>query len=137
MKPLRLFKSTRELKPMKNNLESITPKRWHLYTVDLEPCVGTKPGKQRPCLAIQPDEFTRAGLKSTVVLPLTTQTIAGDAFPLRVKIPKGTAGLARESEILVDQILAWDNSLFRLELGILPDALIQDVKAALVDFLDF
>ena len=45
----------------------IIPRQWYLYTVDLEPRVGTKPGKQRPCLAIQPSEFAEAGLKSTVI----------------------------------------------------------------------
>ena len=112
------------------------PRCWHLYIVDLEPRVGTKPGKQRPCLAIQPTEFGEAGLDSTVVLPLTTKLTPEDAFPLRVRIPRGTCGLERESEVLVDQILAWDNSLFHRELGLLPEALIEKVSAALKDFLD-
>jgi len=114
----------------------VVPRRWHLYIVDLEPRVGTKPGKQRPCLAIQPSEFAEAGLESTVVLPLTTRLAKEDAFPLRVRIPKGTCGLERNSEVLVDQILAWDNSLFHKELGVLPEALIEKVAAALRDFLD-
>ncbi len=112
------------------------PKRWHLYIVDLEPRVGTKPGKQRPCLAIQPTEFGESGLESTVVLPLTTKVARGDAFPLRVRVPKGTCGLSRDSDILVDQILAWNNSLFRKELGVLPEALMVEVREALSDFLD-
>jgi len=90
----------------------LLPRRWHLYIVDLEPRVGTKPGKQRSCLAIQPSEFGEAGLESTVVLPLTTKVSKEDAFPLRVRIPAGTCGLERDSNVLVDQILAWDNSLF-------------------------
>jgi len=114
----------------------VVPRRWHLYVVDLEPRVGTKPGKQRPCLAIQPSEFSEAGLESTVVLPLTTKIAHEDAFPLRVRIPKGTCGLERDSEVLVDQILAWDNSLFHKELGVLPEALVEKVTAALRDFLD-
>jgi len=114
----------------------VVPRRWHLYIVDLEPRVGTKPGKQRPCLSIQPSEFADAGLESTVVLPLTTNLAREDAFPLRVRIPKGTCGLERESEILVDQILAWDNLLFHKELGMLPEALVEKVTAALRDFLD-
>ena len=112
------------------------PRRWHLYIVDLEPRVGTKPGKQRPCLAIQPSEFSEAGLESTVVLPLTTKVSKEDAFPLRIRIPAGTCGLERDSDVLVDQILAWDNSLFHKELGLLPDGLIEQVTAALKDFLD-
>ena len=111
------------------------PKRWHLYVVDLEPRVGTKPGKQRPCLAIQPSEFSEAGLQSTVILPLTTKVIA-DAYPLRVRIPAGTCGISQDSDTIIDQILDWDNSLFRRELGLLPEALQEQVKQALSNFLD-
>lgn len=112
------------------------PKRWHIYVVDLEPRVGTKPGKQRPCLAIQPTEFGEGGLRSTVVLPLTTNVVEGNAFPLRVPVPAGVCDLARDSEVLVDQILAWDNELFRTDLGLLPEALQLEVRRALLEFLD-
>ena len=114
----------------------MVPRQWHVYIVDLEPRVGTKPGKQRPCLAVQPTEFGEAGLGSTVVLPLTTRLVKQDAFPLRVRLPAGTCRLTRDSEVLVDQILAWANELFRQDLGPLPEALRDDVRRALVDFLD-
>lgn len=112
------------------------PQKWHVYTVDLEPRIGTKPGKQRPCVAIQPNEFAEAGLLSTVVLPLTTKIVKEDAYPLRVRIPKGVCDLKQESDVLIDQILAWDNSLFRKDLGILPEAIQQEIARALLDFLD-
>ena len=115
---------------------SAPPRQWHVYVVDLAPRVGTKPGKQRPCVAIQPTEFGAAGHPSTVILPLTTRVVSDDAFPLRVRVPAGTCGLERESDILVDQVLAWDNALFRDELGLLPDALQDRVRAALLEFLD-
>ena len=83
-----------------------------------------------------PPEFGEAGLESTVIPPLTTKALQEDAFPLRVRIPKGTAGLERDSDVLVDQVLAWDNSLFHKELGMLPDALIEKVTSALKEFLD-
>jgi mRNA interferase MazF len=115
---------------------NLLPRRWHLYIVDLEPRIGTKPGKQRPCLALHSSEFAEAGLESTVVLPLTTKISKEDAFPLRVRIPAGTCGLQRDSDVLVDQILAWDSALFQKELGLMPDGLIEKVTAALRDFLD-
>jgi mRNA interferase MazF len=114
----------------------VTPQRWHIYAVDLEPRIGTKPGKQRPCLAIQPTEFGEAGLPSTVVLPLTTNIVRQDAFPLRVRVRAGVCHLTRDSDILVDQILAWGNALFRRDLGPLPEALQDDVRRALLEFLD-
>jgi mRNA interferase MazF len=112
------------------------PRRWHVYVVDLEPRVGTKPGKQRPCLAIQPTEFGDAGLRSTVVLPTTTKLLRGEAFPLRVRVPAGVCRLVKDSDVLIDQMLAWDNDLFREDLGILPDELQQEVRHALTEFLD-
>ena len=111
------------------------PQQWHLYVVDLEPRVGTKPVKQRPCLAVQPTPFAVAGLPSTVILPLSTR-LTDEAFPLRVRLTKGTCGLTAESDVLVDQILAWDNELFRRDLGELPEALQDEVRAAMREFLD-
>ncbi|MBI3492632.1 MAG: type II toxin-antitoxin system PemK/MazF family toxin [Acidobacteria bacterium] len=113
----------------------MTPRRWHVYVVDLEPRVGTKPGKRRPCLAIQPSAFADAGLPSTVVLPLSTRVV-NDAFPLRVRLSRGTCGLKSDSDVLVDQMLSWDNALFRRDLGELPEALQDEVRAAVREFLD-
>lgn len=112
------------------------PQRWHVYVVDLGPGVRSKPGKQRPCVAVQPTELADAGLSSTVVLPVTSKLAAGNAFPLRVRIPAGVCRLARDSDVLVDQTLAWDNSLFREDLGLLPEALQEEIRRALIDFLD-
>jgi mRNA interferase MazF len=112
------------------------PQRWHVYVAALDPRVGTKPGKQRPCLAIQPTEFAEAGLPSTVVLPLTTKVVREDVFPLRVRIPAGVCGLTRNSDILVDQMLAWDNTLFRRDLGPVPESVRDEVRQALLEFLD-
>jgi mRNA-degrading endonuclease toxin of MazEF toxin-antitoxin module len=77
----------------------MTPRRWHLCIVNLEP---SKPGKLRPCLIVQPAEFGEAGLSSTVVLPLTTKIAKEEMLPLRVRIPKGICGLTKDSDIMID-----------------------------------
>lgn len=114
----------------------ILPKRWHVYIVDLEPRVGTKPGKQRPCLCIQPTEFCEAGLGSSLIIPLTTNLQAEDTFPLRIRIPKGICGLSQDSEALIEQILAWDITLFKKDLGEIPEGLQELIKTAIRDILD-
>jgi mRNA interferase MazF len=114
----------------------MTPKIWHLYIVDLEPREKSKPGKQRPCICIQPTEFCESGLASAVIIPLTTKLQKEDTYPIRVRIPQGTCGLKEDSEALIEQILAWDLSFFKEELGPLPDGLKDVVKAAVKDFLD-
>jgi len=67
---------------------------------------------------------------------LTTRVVSGRVFPLRVRVPARICQLQRDSDILVDQILAWDNELFRRNLGLLPDAIQEDVRRALLEFLD-
>jgi mRNA-degrading endonuclease toxin of MazEF toxin-antitoxin module len=70
------------------------------------------------------------------VLPLTTKVVDAKTFPLRVRVPAGVCGLTRDSDILVDQILAWDNDLFRRDLGPVPEAVRDEVRLALLEFLE-
>ena len=93
-----------------------TPKQWHIYIVDMEPRVGTKPGKQRPCLSIQPNEFGIHGLESTVVLPVTTKLI-DHAFPLRVKIPKETEDYMKTVTLSLIKCLRGIIDSFKMKLG--------------------
>ena len=115
---------------------AVVPRRWHVYIVDLEPRVGTKPGRQRPCLAIQPTEFGEGGAAQHGRVALTMKRVERDAFPLRVRVRAGVCRLTTDSDVLIDQILAWDNELFRSDLGQLPEALQDEVRRALLEFLD-
>lgn len=114
----------------------ILPKRGHLYIVDLEPRVGSKPGKQRPCICIQPTVFCESGLNSSIIIPLTTKVIPDDVFPIRVKIPAGTCGIEKTSDALIDQLLAWDVTLFKKDLGKIPEGLEEILLKAVKEFLD-
>ena len=51
-------------------------------------------------------------------------------------VPAGVCQLVKDSDVLVDQILAWDNELFREDLGILPEALREEIRGAVTEFLD-
>jgi mRNA interferase MazF len=98
--------------------------RGYLYVVDFNPRVRTKPGKVRPALVIQDDLVNEAGYPSTIVLPTTTRIVDTES-PLRLRLPAGTAGLDRESDLLVAQVIAVANESFRKELGPLPEALLR------------
>lgn len=117
-------------------MTDLPPKCWHIYVVALEPRIGTKPGKTRPCLAIQPDEASAAGLASTVVIPLTSKILPQDAYPLRVRVRQGICNLKVDSDLMIDQILVWDNELFKNDFGKLPEILQHKVKNAIKDFLE-
>ncbi len=110
-------------------------KRWGVYLVNLNPRVGTKPGKLRPCVVIQDDVLNDIGHPSTVILPITSQHGTDHtAFPLRVHLPKGEGGVDKESTILVDQLLAWDNTRFTKQLGSLSLEKQLELEEACRDF---
>lgn len=111
-------------------------KRWFVYLVDLEPRKGTKPGKVRPCLSVQPDHFS--DLPSTLIIPFTTKLVdpIADYYPLRVRVNAGSAGLLKASDLLIDQMIATDNSFFLEELGSLTEDLEDEVRGAMKEFLD-
>ena len=89
--------------------------KFHVYLADLNPRFGTEPGKVRPVVVIQTD-LLNPHHPSTLVCPLTTNVVR-EASVLRVHIPKGEAGLAQASDILVDQIRAIDNKRFAKKIG--------------------
>jgi mRNA interferase MazF len=109
-------------------------RRGHVYVVDFNPRVKTKPGKIRPAIVVQDDLLNDAGYPSTVVLPITTR-LADTETPLRLRLAAGTAGLERESDVLVAQVIAVANESFRSEMGMLPsdlvDALDRKLRAVL------
>ena len=102
-------------------------KRGHLYVIDFNPRVKTKPGKLRPAVVLQSDIVNEAGYPSTIVIPTTTRLIA-DPGILRLRIRKGIGGLAQESDLLLGQLIAVANESFRQEIGVLPDDLREEME---------
>jgi mRNA interferase MazF len=90
-------------------------KKWHVYLADLNPRIGTEPGKVRPVVVVQTNLLN--GLHpSTVVCPLTTKVQPRARF-LRVHLSIGEAGLKEQSDIMVDQIRAIDNRRILRHMG--------------------
>ena len=90
-------------------------RKWRIYLADLNPQMGTEPGKVRPVVVVQTDLLNGVH-PSTVVCPLTTNVRSRSRF-LRVHLAPGEAGLTEPSDVLVDQIRAIDNRRFLRELG--------------------
>ncbi len=89
--------------------------KWHVYQADLNPKMGTEPGKVRPVVVVQTDLLN--GIHpSTVICPLTTK-VEPKAQYLRVHLAGREAGIKQNSDILVDQIRAIDNRRFLKLLG--------------------
>ena len=102
-------------------------KRGRLYIVDFNPRIKTKPGKLRPAVVLQSDLVNEAGYPSTIVIPTTTRLVENPGI-LRLRIRKGQGGLARESDLLLGQLIAVANESFRQEIGVLPAPLMDELE---------
>jgi len=102
-------------------------KRGQLYVVDFNPRVRTKPGKLRPAAALQSDIINEAGYPSTIVIPTTTRLVENPGL-LRLRLEKGQGGLARESDLLLGQLIAVANESFRQQIGVLPDTVVKEIE---------
>ena len=110
-------------------------KQFEIWIADLNPQIGTEPGKTRPVLVIQTNLLNKISHPSTIVCPITTN-VKKDSDILRVHLKKGMANVHQACDIMVDQIRAIDNKRLTKRIGILPEELIESVKENIQIVLD-
>ncbi|MHB8381649.1 MAG: type II toxin-antitoxin system PemK/MazF family toxin [Candidatus Binataceae bacterium] len=111
------------------------PERGDIWLAKLNSRHGTEPGKTRPVIIVQAQALLDAGHPSTLVVPLTT-SIPIDAAPLRIRVP-AQSSLRRDSDALIDQLRAIDNSrLTGSLLARLDASTMARVAAAMREVLD-
>ncbi|HQB37401.1 MAG TPA: type II toxin-antitoxin system PemK/MazF family toxin [Bacteroidales bacterium] len=110
-------------------------KRFEIWVADLNPQIGTEPGKTRPVLIVQTNLLNKIPHPSTIICPLTTN-IQKESEILRVHIKKGIASLNENCDIMIDQLRAIDNKRLLKKLGELPENLSNKVKENLMIILD-
>ena len=98
-------------------------KRGHLYIIDFNPRIKTKPGKLRPALVL----VNEAEYPSTIVIPTTTRLVENPGI-LRIRLKKGQGGVSRDSDLLLGQVIAVANESFRQEIGSLPNPMMEEVE---------
>jgi mRNA interferase MazF len=90
-------------------------KKWRVYLANLNPQLGTEPGKVRPVVVVQTDLLNGVH-PSTVICPLTTK-VRPRAQILREHLASGAAGLKQHSDVMVDQVRAIDNRRLLRSIG--------------------
>jgi len=110
-------------------------KQFEIWIADLNPHIGTEPGKTRPVLAIQTDLLNKIPHPSTIVCPITTN-VKKSSDILRVHLEKGTANLHQACDVMIDQVRAIDNKRLPKKIGTLPSELIEQVKENIMIVLD-
>lgn len=110
-------------------------KQFEIWIADLNPQLGTEPGKTRPVLVVQTNLLNKIPHPSTIICPLTTN-ITKQSEILRVHLKKGTANLNQACDIMIDQLRAIDNKRLTKKIGVLPENLIKLVTENIQIVLD-
>ena len=109
-------------------------KRFEIWLADLNPQLGTEPGKIRPVLVVQTDLLNQLPHPSTLICPITTK-VQATAKILRVHLGKGESNLLDESDVMIDQLRAIDNKRLIRKIGQLSTAhaklVVQNIKIVL------
>jgi mRNA interferase MazF len=110
-------------------------KQYEIWIADLNPQIGTEPGKTRPVLVLQTNLLNKIPHPSTIICPITTK-VKKDSEILRVHIKKGTSNLMQDCDIMIDQIRTIDNKRLMKKIGDLPGDLIKEVKENIKIIID-
>ena len=109
-------------------------RQFEIWIADLNPTIGTEPGKVRPVIIIQTDLLNRHH-PSSIICPITTN-IRKESEILRVHIKKGCCGLEESCDIMIDQVRAIDNKRLIRKVGNIPVDLVNKVKSNLKIMFD-
>ncbi len=109
--------------------------KFNVYLADLNPRMGTEPGKVRPVTVVQTN-LLNGRHPSTVICPITS-SIVKESKILRIHLSKNESGLSYDSDVLVDRVRAIDNRRFIKHLGKLSpshqDKLRENLRILLIE----
>jgi mRNA interferase MazF len=110
-------------------------RQYEIWLADLNPRIGTEPGKTRPVMVVQTNLLNKVPHPSTLVCPLTTR-VSRKSELLRVHIKSGMGNLHQDCDIIIDQLRAIDNRRLIKKIGVVPDQAIQITRENLKIMLD-
>ena len=109
-------------------------KQFEIWIADLNPRIGTEPGKTRPVVIVQTN-LLNSKHPSSIICPLTTNIQKGSKI-LRVHLKKRTANLDKAADILIDQLRAIDNKRLIKRIGRLTSNIEEQIKENIKIVLD-
>jgi len=87
-----------------------------VWWADLPAPQGSAPGFRRPVIVVQGDAFNRSALRTTVCVPLTSNSRWAEA-PGNVLLTARSTGLPRDSVANVSQVVTLDRAVLAERVG--------------------
>lgn len=114
-----------------------SPRQYEIWIANLDPSIGSEPGKTRPVVILQSDVLNIAGHTSSIVCTISSQHRQVNTSVLRLPVaPSSKNGLQKQSYILCDQIRAIDLSRLSTKVGVLDTDMVMKLKQSITAILD-
>lgn len=104
-------------------------KRGDIFYADLSPVVGSEQGGTRPVLIVQNDTGNKHS--PTVIAAAITSQTGKARLPTHINITGASAGLTKDSVVLLEQIRTIDKRRLREHMGRLDDAAMDKIDSAI------
>ena len=104
-------------------------RRGDIYYADLSPVIGSEQGGLRPVLIVQNDIGNR--YSPTVIAAAITSKMSKTKLPTHIDVYGESAGLAKDSIILLEQIRTIDKKRLKEKMGHLDDETMLNVNGAI------
>ncbi len=112
----------------------MTAYRGEIWLANLNPSrKNNEIGKIRPVVVLQNDNLAVNGYPTTIIMPLTTHLI-DDASPIRTRITRRD-GLEQDSDIVITQIRAIDNSRFIERIANISEDEMDEIQSCLQEII--
>lgn len=105
-------------------------RRGEIWWASLSEPAGSEPGYRRPVLVVQTNDFNEGGIRTVIVVTITSNLRLAGA-PGNVVCRKKDTGLPRESVINVSQTATINKAQLTQRVGVLPSKLMQEVEDGL------
>ena len=101
--------------------------RGELWWIDLGVPFGSESGFRRPVIIFQNDFFNKSQIKTTIIIPLSTNMILADA-PGNIIITKKESKLNKNSVIILSQIKAVDRTRLIEKISKIDKSIIEKIE---------
>ena len=101
--------------------------QYEVVIVNLDPTIGSKIKKTRPCVIVSPEEMNKV-LNTIIIVPITSNS---KKYPTRVKIQKGEI----KGMVAIDQIRTIDKKRVITQLGQISRKTTLQIKEVISEML--
>ena len=109
--------------------------RGEIWWANLPAPLGSTPGKRRPVLVIQSDDFNRSTI-NTVICAAITSNIELATLPGNLLLEKAVSGLDRPSAVNFSQITTVDKDDLTEHVSMLPKHMLEKINNCLKTVLE-